>query len=612
MSSSVASSEPQTELASLPDVWTIDEKRQLGEVAELQLQIEQYCSVCRQRMDLGFNDAEYSEAHIALERLAERIIRVRNETLGLVDSDESMPATGYMMSVKEQRYDTHLALSILLSKVPALAVPRRAAEEFHTHETISPSTAARWKGARVSSISYGDTIQSQAPAPGEIPANQDLSMGLAFKDDGRIFMHPDIERLLVEGRLPEEAREDPGKISLVTGYQSPTGVPAARLLAEANILNDLGFPANARFPNLPIITYGGTESLDFTANMLVTPGRTSMLLNNRTWETQPQSFRSAGAIVHDTSFFGENGELDLDAFDEKLDKLPAGNLLVLMTDPLNPTGRTMSDEEGRALRERSDRQIEKGRHRFTFIFDDAYGGFVPTGDGMPTRPLCTHFLEQDDTGRIGTPKGYNVVLVGRGTKNLGGYSLRYGTNTYVSEIGSTDEQLASDQLQLTKMRTVAPSFSSWDAQDVVSRAMTKQTLFQLSSELQRPGDNSAELLAQMREWHSDFHRRGQDSSAYLMRKCQATWEAFCSIPDLQPVGIPDSQSKISGFIATFKLPNGISADQFSAAMREDDWRVISFEPVGFEDEIRLKLCVKDDDRPAAVAKITEVIGRLKS
>lgn len=163
-------------------------------------------------------------------------------------------------------------------------------------------------------------------------------------------------------------------------------------------------------------TPGGTGGLRVGADFLrkVRPGA-KVWVSNPTWANHKGIFASAGFPVEEYPYYNPSArELDADAMMAALEKIPAGDIVLLHVCCHNPTGVDLSVDQWRHVAE-----IAKRKGWLPFL-DFAYQGF---GDGM----------EADRTGLLEMVDHCPEVLIASSfSKNMGLYQDRTGAFTVVA------------------------------------------------------------------------------------------------------------------------------------------------------------------------------------
>ncbi len=196
----------------------------------------------------------------------------------------------------------------------------------------------------------------------------------------------------------------------IPGHAALPGLTQPLLLGEGNSLIGSGRVATAQAP-------GGTGALRVVADFLsrAKPG-TSVWLSNPTWANHNAIFKAAGLTISSYAYYdAATQNVDLDAFLGSLERIPAGDVVVLHGCCHNPSG---VDPDAETWSKVGSIAKEKG---WLPLFDFAYQGF---GDG----------LAEDRQGIVSMVElGLPAFVCSSYSKNFGLYNERIGAVTFISE-----------------------------------------------------------------------------------------------------------------------------------------------------------------------------------
>ncbi|MDD0843184.1 amino acid aminotransferase [Pseudomonas sp. Gutcm_11s] len=195
------------------------------------------------------------------------------------------------------------------------------------------------------------------------PAKLDLGVGV-YKDASGLTPIPRAVKLAEQRLLETEATK-----TYIGGHGAPEF--GERLLA---LTFDAGNALLADQLAGATQTPGGTGALrlagEFVARNL--PGR-AIWLSNPTWPIHESIFATCGLRVEHYPYVGADNRLDVDAMLDALQRVPAGDVVLLHACCHNPTGFDLSQQDWQRVLE-----VVKARELLPLI-DFAYQGF---GDGL--------------------------------------------------------------------------------------------------------------------------------------------------------------------------------------------------------------------------------------
>lgn len=157
-------------------------------------------------------------------------------------------------------------------------------------------------------------------------------------------------------------------------YAPSFGIPALR-----NIWREMMIKKNPSLKektiSLPVVTNGITHGVSTLADLWVNPGDT-IIVPAMMWGNYNMIFRvKRGAEFVSYPVFSKDGGFDLKGFEQTVRTAAkkAGKIIVMLNFPHNPTGYTVSKDEGRAIADILTVAAEGGTHIIAAC-DDAYFG----------------------------------------------------------------------------------------------------------------------------------------------------------------------------------------------------------------------------------------------
>jgi len=186
------------------------------------------------------------------------------------------------------------------------------------------------------------------------------TLGALLRDDGRLAVMPSV--LEAFDRVPGE---------LAAAYAPIAGDPAFLEAVVEDVFGGSGLSEHA----VAVATPGGTGAIQQAVMNFLEPGQ-SALTSSFFWGSYSVITGHAGRSVDTFEMFGEDGGLDLDAFERGLDEQLArqARALVLFNFPChNPTGYSLDVREWSAVADIVARAGARGS--VTFLLDHAYARF---------------------------------------------------------------------------------------------------------------------------------------------------------------------------------------------------------------------------------------------
>lgn len=130
-------------------------------------------------------------------------------------------------------------------------------------------------------------------------------------------------------------------------YAPSYGIPALRKIWQESLFDKNSSLVNKEV-SLPVVTSGITHAVSVFADIWIDPGDV-VIIPDMTWGNYNMIFDvRKGAKVTTYSIFTENGRYNLAAFEKKVkeEALKHDKIIVLLNFPHNPSGYTLSQEEG--------------------------------------------------------------------------------------------------------------------------------------------------------------------------------------------------------------------------------------------------------------------------
>ena len=190
--------------------------------------------------------------------------------------------------------------------------------------------------------------------------------------------------------------------------------------------------------SLPVVTNAITHGLSVIGDMWIDPDDV-LVLPDKMWGNYSMIYEvRRGAKIVKYTLFDDKGGFNLDSFKTCLEEQAAkkDKLVVLLNFPNNPTGYSITDEEGVKIADILTEIAEKGTN-VVAVTDDAYFGLFYE-DQVMKESLFTHLIKRH-------PKLLAVKLDGA-TKEIYVWGLRIGFISYAATIKG-DEALFYDALE---------------------------------------------------------------------------------------------------------------------------------------------------------------------
>ncbi len=157
-------------------------------------------------------------------------------------------------------------------------------------------------------------------------------------------------------------------------YAPSYGIPALRKKWQESIF-EKNSSLSGRKISLPIVTCGITHGISVFADVWVDPGDV-VILPDMMWGNYNMILNvRKGAKISRYSIFTENGEFNLEAFENKVKEEADKHekLIVILNFPHNPSGYTVSEKEANRIVEILENQAKAGTNILA-VTDDSYFG----------------------------------------------------------------------------------------------------------------------------------------------------------------------------------------------------------------------------------------------
>lgn len=246
-------------------------------------------------------------------------------------------------------------------------------------------------------------------------------------------------------------------------YAPSFGIPALRKKWQASLIAKNPSLANKTF-SLPVVTCGITHAISMFADLWTDPGDT-VILPDMMWGNYNMILSvKKGVVMSHYPLFSAGGGFNLKAFKDKI-KIEAeknGKVIVLLNFPHNPTGYTVSAEEGRRISEILVDTAKAGTNVIA-VTDDSYFGLFYE-DNTLKESLFAGLCEQH-------PRLLAIKLDGA-TKESFAWGLRIGFITYGSKVAK-DPLPVYDALEKKTAGSIRGSISNAShlGQSIILRSM---------------------------------------------------------------------------------------------------------------------------------------------
>ncbi|MCW2314966.1 aromatic-amino-acid transaminase [Rhodoblastus acidophilus] len=205
------------------------------------------------------------------------------------------------------------------------------------------------------------------------PHRVNLGVGVYQDENGKV-------PLLACVKLAEEAmlaKAAPHTYVPIDGYAHYNAAVAKMVFAESCDLANV----------VTVQALGGTGALKLGAEMVkVATPNAKVWISDPSWENHRALFAAAGFAVETYPYYGADGELDFSGLIATLEKIPAGDVVLLHACCHNPTGLDLSQDQWRQIA-----KVVRARGLTPFL-DTAYMGFA---EGLETDAFSVRLFASD-------------------------------------------------------------------------------------------------------------------------------------------------------------------------------------------------------------------------
>jgi len=205
------------------------------------------------------------------------------------------------------------------------------------------------------------------------PHRVNLGVGVYQDEHGKV-------PLLACVKLAEEAmlaKAAPHTYVPIDGYAHYNAAVAKMVFAESCDLANV----------VTVQALGGTGALKLGAEMVkVATPNAKVWISDPSWENHRALFAAAGFAVETYPYYGADGELDFSGLIATLEKIPAGDVVLLHACCHNPTGLDLSQDQWRQIA-----KVVRARGLTPFL-DTAYMGFA---EGLETDAFSVRLFASD-------------------------------------------------------------------------------------------------------------------------------------------------------------------------------------------------------------------------
>jgi aspartate/methionine/tyrosine aminotransferase len=268
------------------------------------------------------------------------------------------------------------------------------------------------------SLFFPKGILSQSAEAREKAHRFNATIGMAT-EKGKTMYLPSV-MAMVQGLAPEEA---------------VTYAPSFGIMPLRQRWKELIFEKNPSLKgkkvSLPIVTNAITHGLSVLSDMWVDPGDV-IVLPDKMWGNYNLIFSvRRGARIAHYPLFDDRKKFNINAFEACIQSESQGRekIIVILNFPNNPTGYTISPEEGDMIADILSNEAEKGTNVLA-ITDDAYFGLF-YGEEVLKESIFTKIVNRH-------PRLLAIKLDGATKENFA-WGLRVGFITYGADFGGDSE-----------------------------------------------------------------------------------------------------------------------------------------------------------------------------
>jgi aromatic-amino-acid transaminase len=224
----------------------------------------------------------------------------------------------------------------------------------------------------------------------ELPRDPILGMTEAFladKDPRRVNLGVGVYQD-ENGKVPLLACVKQAEEQILAKAAAHSYAPIDGLAAYTQSVGKLVFADSLDLANVVTLqALGGTGALKLGAEILrVASPKAKVWISDPSWENHRALFSAAGFAVETYPYYGADGELDYAGLIAALEKIPAGDIVLLHACCHNPTGLDLSQDQWREIA-----KIIRARSLTPFL-DTAYMGFA---EGLETDAFSVRLFASD-------------------------------------------------------------------------------------------------------------------------------------------------------------------------------------------------------------------------
>jgi len=432
-------------------------------------------------------------------------------------------------------------------------------------------------GERTAFPASGIPAQAQAIKKAGIPAEFDVSLGVAVDDQGNILSHPFVVKIMDQLKPDDMNPNKWLKVrNAILTYNNGLGSPWYREIAKMRYLNDVpkkyreDFAKSLRIKPIPVAA--GTTGLD-VAMALTTTNSAPIIIPKTLWRNVNLKAAHYDADPKECNYIDENGDLNPGELQKGLENLKNRGhkkATVYFNFPHNPTAAMPNNKKAEEMRGVI-QELADENFAITVICDEPYDPFT-RGEDAIDRPF-SYYMRPGDNKHI-------LTFVSRnGTKRDGIYGLRHADLMLL-----TSEKISDDGvIQGLEKGVLAgyirgfTSFSNALNQYIVARALSGDP----SICLKDPNKDG--------EWNAESVQLGMKRYAeeeekivrHIEETVNRTADFFDNIPGLTQVRSKDIDAA-GGFFISYRVEiTGVSPKAIHEAAcslgRDDGCGVIAAE-----------------------------------